>query len=284
MERGRVVAGLLILAGFGVAVGLLSRFQRMVVFPGPEGIDVALLDEVAEQVDARPLRLTTEDGETLYGWHRPSTVDGPRRVLLYFHGNASSLMAQLALQEALTREGWDFVGIHYRGYPGSTGVPGEAGLHLDALASWEFVTEELDTHSGRVVVHGRSLGGGVGAQLAANVNPAGLVLESTFTSLVDVAKERFGGPFFGAILEHRFMTSEIADQIRCPVLVLHGSADTLINVEHGRKLAKLLDADYVEVPGVDHNDPMLVGPLREQYLRFLDSAVPLDAADAPNTP
>ena len=253
----------------------------MVVFPGPQGIDVGLLDEVAERVGATVLRIQTEDGESIYGWHRPATAEGPRRVLLFFHGNASSVIAQLELQDALARRGWDFVGIHYRGYPGSTGVPSEAGVRLDALAAWRFVTEELGARPNHVALHGRSLGGGVAAQLAAEMSPGALVLESTFTSLLDLAKERPGGPFFGAILEYRFMTRELVDEIGCPVLVLHGAADTLIPVGHGRKLAELFDADYIEMPGLDHNDPMLVGPVIERYLGFLDAAVPASRANTP---
>ncbi|MGB5703607.1 MAG: hypothetical protein WBM48_12385, partial [Polyangiales bacterium] len=113
------------------------------IFPGPEGVSTALLARVAEQVGARELAIPTEDGETLYGWHREAVETGPRRVVLYFHGNASSVLAQIELQNLLLSEGWDFVGVHYRGYPGSTGTPTEQGVHRDARAAWAWVTREL---------------------------------------------------------------------------------------------------------------------------------------------
>ena len=254
---------------------VFAQFQRRMVFPGPEGVSVSLLGEVARKVGATELRIATEDGETLYGWHRAAVWSGPRRVVLYFHGNASSLLAQIELQNLLLSEGWDFIGIHYRGYPGSSGVPSETGLHRDAMAAWRWVTDELGTAPNRVAIHGRSLGGGVAVQLAAKVSPGALVMESTFTSLVELAKEHYPFLPIGSVLRHRFMTREFAEKVSCPVLVAHGRADTLIDVHHGKELARLFEADeYIEVPRMNHNDVLLVGTLAARYLEFLEAAVP----------
>lgn len=246
------------------------------IFPGPEGVSEALLDRAADQLGAAVLRIPTADGETLYGWHRTAVRSGPRRVVLYFHGNASSLLAQLELQNLLLSEGWDFLGIHYRGYPGSTGSPSEAGLREDALAAWRWAVHELDASPARIALHGRSLGGAVAVQLAAETSPGALVLESTFTSIVDLTKERFGWLPVGPFLEHRFMSRDLADEISCPVMVAHGGADSLIDVRHGKELARLFRADeYIEAEGVDHNDMLLVGAAAVRYLRFLEGAIPV---------
>jgi hypothetical protein len=245
------------------------------VFPGPQGVGESLLNDVAAQVGATEVRIPTEDGETLYGWHRVAVRTGPRRVLLYFHGNASSLLAQIELQNLLLSEGWDFVGVHYRGYPGSTGVPSEAGLHKDATAAWQWVTGELGTDPSRIAIHGRSLGGGVAVQLAARVSAGALVLESTFTSIVDLAKEHYRWLPIGRVLEHRFMTRDFAGKLSCPLLVVHGAADSIIDVHHGKELARMFHADqYIEVPRIDHNDMLLVGLIATRYLDFLEGAVP----------
>jgi hypothetical protein len=166
------------------------------------------------------------------------------------------------------------VGIHYRGYPGSTGVPSETGLHQDALAAWKYVAEKLGADPGRVAIHGRSLGGGVAVQLAASVSPGALVLESTFTSIVALAKEHF--PWLPAgFLEHRFMSRDFVGRLSCPLLVAHGSADSIIDVHHGRELAKMFQADeYIEVPRIDHNDMLLADAAAARYLRFLERAIP----------
>ena len=258
----------------GGAQNLFANFQRKMIFPGPEGVTPALLARLAKQLNAKELRIPTADGEMLYGWQRAAVRTGARRALLYFHGNASSVLAQIELQNLLLGEGWDFVGIHYRGYPGSTGVPSEKGVREDARAAWQWVTEELGTEPARVAIHGRSLGGGVAAHLASTVDPGALVLESTFTSLVDLAKEHY--PFLpvSRLLEHRFMTRDLAEEVHCPVLVAHGSADTLIDVHHGKELARLFRADeYIEVPRLDHQDMLFVGAIAAQYLGFLDRAI-----------
>ena len=254
---------------------LFGTFQRQMIFPGPQGVTPAMLARVAEQVSAEELSIPTADGETLYGWHRDAIQTGPKRVVLYFHGNASSLLAQIELQNLLLSEGWDFVGIHYRGYPGSSGVPSENGLHEDAAAAWRWVTGALGAERTRVAIHGRSLGGGVAAKLAAESDAGALVLESTFTSIVDLAKEHY--PFLPLrwLLDHRFMTRELASDVGCPVLVAHGSADSTIDVRHAKELSRLFRADtYIEVPRVDHNDPLFVGSTATRYLSFLEAAVP----------
>ena len=273
---GRISLGLVALVATAwVTMGLFSQYQRQMIFPGPQGVSVSMLHHVATQIGATELSIPTEDGQTLYGWHRAAVWSGPRRVVLYFHGNASSLLAQMELQNLLLSEGWDFVGIHYRGYPGSTGVPSEAGLHKDAAAAWNWVTEELGTEPSRVAIHGRSLGGGVAVQLAASVNPGALVLESTFTSIVDLAKEHFRWLPVGSVLEHRFMTRDFAERVSCPLLVAHGAADSIIDVHHGKELARLFHADeYIEVARLDHNDMLLVGLIATRYLNFLEGAVP----------
>jgi len=267
---------LLSLLAVGVfGIGMFSRFQRKVVFPGPQGVTMPLLHRFAAETHARELELPTVDGETLYGWHRPADGPGARRAVLYFHGNASSVLGQLDLQARLNREGWDFVEIHYRGYPGSTGVPSEAGVYRDADAAWRFVVEDLGIPAKRVAIHGRSLGGGVAAELASRVEPGALILESTFTSVVDLARAQFGWLPIGSLLEYRFGTADLADEVACPVFVAHGGADSLIDVSHGRTLAETFDAkQYLEAPGIDHNDVLFDGAYVDRYIAFLEASVP----------
>lgn len=275
MTRAVALLSIAVILTGWVTVGFFSTIQKQMIFPGPEGVSETLLDRAADQLGAAVLRIPTADGETLYGWHRTAVRSGPRRVVLYFHGNASSLLAQLELQNLLLSEGWDFLGIHYRGYPGSTGSPSEAGLHEDALAAWRWAVDELHASPARIALHGRSLGGAVAVQLAAEASPGALVLESTFTSIVDLAKERFGWLPVGPFLEHRFVSRDFADRVSCPVMVAHGGADSLIDVRHGKELARLFRADeYIEPRGVDHNDMLLVGDAAARYLRFLEGAIP----------
>jgi len=276
MTRRVVVASAAVVVAGWLAMGLFSGFQRKVIFPGPQGVTMGLLHHAARQVGATELEIPTSDGETLYGWHRRAVDTGPLRVVLYFHGNASSVLGQIELQNLLVSEGWDFVEIHYRGYPGSTGTPSEVGVREDSLAAWRFVTEVLDARANRVAVHGRSLGGGVAVQLAAKVHPAALVMESTFTSVADLANEQY--PFIpvGRMIDHPFLSRDFAGEVKCPVLVAHGTHDTLIKVKHAKELARLFRTnDYIERPHIDHNEVLLTGEAADEYLAFLERAVPL---------
>ena len=275
MARSVAVGSLAAIVILWVGMGLFSQFQRQMVFPGPAGVSPELLHRVAGQVSAAELRIPTADGETLYGWHRDAVQTGPRRVVLYFHGNASSVLAQIELQNLLLTEGWDFVEIHYRGYPGSSGSPSEAGLRKDALAAWRYATAELGAEPSHVAIHGRSLGGWVAAQLSDKVDPGSLVLESTFTSIVDLAKKHYWFLPMGRLLEHRFMTRDLAGELSCPILVAHGGADSLIDVQHGRDLARLFHAEqYIEAPRLDHNDVLFAGSFAARYIQFLNDTVP----------
>ena len=246
------------------------------VFPGPEGVSVSLLNEVAGKVGATELRIATEDGETLYGWHRAAVWSGPRRVVLYFHGNASSLLAQIELQNLLLSEGWDFVGIHYRGYPGSSGVPSEAGLtpRCDGRVA---LGDRRARHRAEPGGDSWAEPGRWGGRAARGQGEPRRPGDGVDVHLVGRASPRSTIPFFRseACCGHRFMTREFAGKVSCPVLVAHGRADTLIDVHHGKELARLFRADeYIEVPRMDHNDMLLVGTIAARYLEFLEAAVP----------
>ena len=272
MSVAGTILGLLVLAYFVYGIGLFLLQDRM-LFPAPDLCDAWLAQE-AQRHHAREFWVSTSDGVKIYGWHRPS--EG-RRAVLYFHGNASSPAAAVDLQNDLARRGWDFVGIAYRGYPGSEGKPSEQGIHLDALAAWKWTVEELNIAPDNIVIHGRSLGGGVAAHLAAEVKPGGLVLQSTFTSALDLARAQAPLLPVSLLFRHPFLTRDRASAIDCPQLILHGDADPIIDVSHGRALSGLFPkASYVEVKGVGHNDAMLTaGRAGPAYYEFLSTVSPM---------
>jgi hypothetical protein len=248
-------------------------WQERLIFPAP-AVPRDLLDEIAHQVGARPVGLVAEDGTRLYAWHRHAEPQGGEpKAVLFFHGNAETVADRVPMQDVLVEMGWNVVVPAYRGYPGSEGVPSEQGLAMDARAAWDFVTGPLGVPGERVVVHGKSLGGGVAATLAETVEPGGLILESTFVSIADVAKSRFPIYPVNTLLKHRFDTGSRADRITCPVLILHADADATIPVENGRELARrFTGATYVEVPGLGHGEslPLSDPGARDAWLAVLD--------------
>jgi hypothetical protein len=140
-------------------------------------------------LDYQDLVLSTEDGVRLHGWYIPA--EGSQRVLLFFHGNAGNISHRGESIAIFHRLGLSVLIIDYRGYGRSEGTPSEDGLYRDARAAWRWITEEQGLPAEQIVLFGRSLGGAVAANLAAEVQPGGLILESSFSSARDAARVIF---------------------------------------------------------------------------------------------
>jgi len=136
---------------------------------------------------AQVLHLQTEDGETLLAWFVAPSPGRP--LILYFHGNSNGLADTGERFRDLTETGDGLLAVEYRGYPGSTGFPSEQGLLRDAEATYAEALA-LGVPAGRIVAMGESLGSGVAVDLAARREVGALVLDSPYSSVVDVAAAR----------------------------------------------------------------------------------------------
>ena len=186
------------------------------------------------------VELKTEDGVTIHGWYVPSP--GSDKVLLFFHGNAGNISHRGDSLGIFHRLGLNVLIIDYRGYGKSRGKPSEAGLYADARAAWAYLREEKKFDADRIVLFGRSLGGAVAARLATEVKPAALILESTFSSARDVAKEMYPILSKLIILRFAFDTARNVKSITCPVLVMHSPEDEIIPYRLGQRVYKAANA------------------------------------------
>lgn len=265
-----IVLAMACLATYLAYGAILYQLQDTILFPVPRA-DREALDREAAGIGARVHEPVAADGTRLYAWHLPG---GGERLLVFFHGNGGGLGAAPWFAHHLP--GFDIVSFSYRGYPGSEGQPSEAGLVLDARAIWSLVTEQLGFSPDSIVLHGQSLGGGVVNHLLTEVQPAAATFDSTFASVLELARRRAPVLPVGLLLRHPFRSIERAPSISVPVLVMHGDADTLIPVSHGRRMAEAYpDARYVEVPGRGHqhwllDDPVALGA----WTSFVQAAVP----------
>jgi hypothetical protein len=172
--------------------------------------------------------------------------------------------------------------MDYRGYGRSEGRPSEAGLQRDARAAWRHLTVQHSIPAEQITVLGKSLGGAVAVLLAAEVRPAGLVVQSSFTSLPDVAVRVF--PFVPRrFIRTRFDAREAMPRVRCPILVLHSQADEVVPFDLGRRLfeAAPQPKHFVDLTPARHNDPHLVVP--DLYFRALGAFL-TSLAEKPPTP
>ena len=217
--------------------------------------------------------LDTEDGVRLHGWFIPH--HGSQQTLLFFHGNAGNISHRGASVEIFHRLDLNVFIFDYRGYGKSQGKPDEDGLYKDARAAWRYLTDEQGFARENIILFGRSLGGAVAAELAAQVQPGGLILESTFSSARDVANTLFPNFSRLIILRYDFNTEAHVRRVASPVLVLHSPDDKIIPLRLGKKvfLAANNPKTFFKMRG-DHNSGFLLSqPSYEQALDTFISAV-----------
>lgn len=211
-------------------------------------------------VPGRTVEIETPDGVRIHGWWWEAAPEAP--AILFLHGNAGNIGGRLQTAEGLVARGVSTFLLDYRGYGRSGGSPSEEGIRLDGEAALGWVAGEVGG-PGRVVVHGRSLGGVVGAELAARRPVAGVILESTFTTLREMASAVY--PFIPSILLRRlrghYDALAAVGRIEAPILLIHGTADRLVPIRMGEALRARAGtgARWVPVEGAGHNDLPWVG-------------------------
>lgn len=212
--------------------------------------------------------LTADDGIRIHGWFVPH--GDPRGTLLFFHGNAGNMADRIDSLSIFHDLELNTLIIDYHGYGSSGGAPGEKQTYLDAMAAWTYLVEQRNIPPDQIVVFGRSLGGGVASWLASEVRPAGLILESSFTSVPDLAAKLY--PVFPVrwLSRIRYDSRSALSRVHCPVLIVHSPNDDIVPFAHARALydAASEPKDFLELRG-NHNDGFLISG--DRYLRGLDA-------------
>lgn len=175
-------------------------------------------------------------------------------LVFFLHGNAGNLETWTTGLDFYQRVGFDLFMLDYRGYGKSTGtVRSEAELNEDVRAAWNAIAPR---YRGKpIVVYGRSLGTGLAAALARDVNPALLVLVSPYESLAAAAKRAYPlAPEW--LLKYPLRTDAVIGEVKSPVMLLHGRGDALIPYSDSERLASRVRApvELVLVDGAGHND------------------------------
>ncbi len=177
-----------------------------------------------------------------------------RGLVFFLHGNGGNLTNWFVNPEFYRRAGFDLFMLDYRGYGRSSGhIASEAQLMDDVRAAWAQVAPQ---YAGRpCVVYGRSLGTGLAAQLAAEVQPALTVLVSPYRSMAALADEQY--PWVpGAVLRYPLHTDTVLPRIRGPIWLVHGERDPLIPLAHSLALQQIAGgrAQLLRLPEAGHND------------------------------
>ena len=148
-------------------------------------------------------------------------------IILFFHGNAGDLENRAYKANAFKKMGYNFLFISYRGFSGNDGKPTENNIYEDAQSSYNWLIKNGYKES-EIILYGESLGTAVAIEIAKNNSPKGLILESPFTSMVDMGNKKFPFLPIRIILKDKFDNQSKISSISCPILYLHGLSDMLV--------------------------------------------------------
>ncbi|XP_052199262.1 alpha/beta hydrolase domain-containing protein WAV2 [Diospyros lotus] len=286
--------GGIVVAGMALLVALQERLVYVPVGPGftkSYAITPARLRLLYEDVWLR-----SSDGVRLHAWFIKLFPDCSGPTILFFQENAGNIAHRLEMVRImLQRLQCNIFMLSYRGYGASDGYPSQHGITKDAQAALDHLVQRTDIDTSRIIVFGRSLGGAVGAVLTKN-NPdkvAALILENTFTSILDMAGVLL--PFLKWFIGHSvpkgpkvlnflvrspWNTIDVIGQIKQPILFLSGLQDEMVPSVHMQMLyakaaAHNRQCNFVEFPTGMHMDTWLAGG--DRYWRavqqFLDQNV-----------
>ena len=284
---------LLIVIGLPVGCAALQHKERELVFmiePGTASWYHGLPDAVQELELKAPSFGVSQNIHAW--WWLADKKDAP--AVLYLHGSRWNLTGQLFRIEQLHDLGFSILAIDYRGFGQSQGrLPSEASVYEDARIAWERL-KQLQPDPQKRLIYGHSLGGAVAVDLAAELghdaqrgnepNQArGLIIESTFTNLADVAawvaSSRTSLPVRWLVSQKFDSIDKIAD-IHMPVLIVHGTADQFVAPRFSEALFEAAQEpkNLLLVPGGNHNNSMNLG--RQAYSQAIKALLDAKAPSA----
>jgi len=261
----------ILLIWLGLSAVLYSLQASLLYYPDP----VLVATPEAIDLPYQDVQLRSNDGVRLHGWYLPHPE--ARGSLLFFHGNAGNISHRLESLKLFHGLGMAVLIIDYRGYGRSDGEPSEQGTYQDAEAAWQWLVGQQGKSPERIAIFGRSLGAAIAAWLAAKHPPGALLLESSFTSIPDMAADLY--PFLPVRWLSRFQyaTLDRIATLDSPIWIGHSPDDDIVPYEQGRRLygAASEPKQFFQLRG-GHNDGFLrSGPAyRQSLLQFLEHYFP----------
>jgi fermentation-respiration switch protein FrsA (DUF1100 family) len=247
-RRWRRVFLLTALVYLAVCAGLLCLEDRMLYHPRSARED---WEPPAPGLPAEDVWLRSADGTRIHAWWCP--YPGAREAILYCHGNAGNLSHRHQLLPLWETLGKSILIFDYPGFGRSEGIPSEAGCCAAGDAAYDWLAQRVAPE--RIVLLGRSLGGGIATDLAARRPHRALVLLKTFASVPDVAQDKFFFLPARWLVRNRFDNLEKIARCPRPVFIAHGTDDHLIPFAQAGRLFAAATAPkrFFPMPGVGHH-------------------------------
>ena len=244
----RIVYGLFILLGVGLL--FFYFFQEKFIFLNGKKLSKDFVYDFPQTF--REVNLTTADNESINALH--FTVDEPKGVILFFHGNKGNLKRWGTIVPYLLDYGYDVFVMDYRNYGKSSGDFVEDKMYQDALLAYDHLVKSNKEE--RIVVYGRSLGATFASEVGAKRNPKHVILEAPFYNMKKATRFYFAlSPTF--LLKYKFENNKRVGKIKSPVTFFHGNADETTSYPQSKELFKLVtseEKEFVTLPaGTHHN-------------------------------
>ena len=227
---------------------LVFLLQRQIIYPGRH---IKVSGQPATGIIPLTIVSAMSRGEA---WFMPplKLAKGERRpVVIFFHGNGEVIDYLPQQAEGFREMGLGVLLVEYPGYGRSTGKPDEHSITATAVAAYDALLKREEIDPEKIIIFGRSLGGGAACALAARRPSAALILQSTFISTRPLVRNYLVPGFLARDL---FDNGKVVAGYKQPLLLFHGSSDTIIPAEHSRQLQHLAKgARLIEFP-CGHND------------------------------
>lgn len=241
---------LLILALYGFWLLFLYVSQDLLLYPGA---GAPLADDGPPPSGVESLWIEPEPGVRVEAWFVPGrgcSAESPGPAVIITHGNYEVIDQGLWHAQHYAALGVSALLVEFRGYGRSTGKPSEAGITADMLAFYDRLAGRPDVNGKRIAIHGRSIGGGAAAQLAARRPAAALILQSTFTSIDAMAARRLVPGF---LVRDHWRTDAVVAKYDRPLLILHGERDDIISASYSKELKALCSGSQLCLLAGSHN-------------------------------
>ena len=199
------------------------------------------------------VNIELENKKKIHGWYLPHSQ--ATKTVLFFHGNGGNISHRRDSLIIFHKLKLNTLIIDYAGYGQSDGTASEKSVNQSAQAAWDYLVSEKQIPAENIIIFGRSLGGAVAVDLAAKVKPAGLILESTFSSVRDMVDKIFPVISNVIYLRYSFDSFNKIKHLRSPVLSIHSPEDEIIPYELGMKLFNGIKTkkEFLQITG-GHND------------------------------
>lgn len=276
----KLVIGLVIIgaiAYFCVCIFLFIQQTRLIFFPSPVIEKTPELFKLPYEEVWLPVPGRTAKGDRIHGWwirSKQTDAKSHDKVLLFLHGNGINIGANIAYASRFYQLGFSVLLIDYRGYGRSQGAfPNESRVYQDAATAWNHLVQQRKISPKHIFIYGHSLGGAIAIDLAIkHPEAAGLIVESSFTSIQDVVAYRNLFRMFpvNLILTQRFESIKKIPMVKMPVLFIHGMEDSSVPFFMSQKLYAIAPEpkQLILVPNAGHNN--LADLAGVQYLQWID--------------